>query len=426
HLGEVTLQLTPSQARTLDTRTIANLWREQAGSIPGAVELKFNSSLFTVGNAIDIQLSGENVGELREIAAALRLKLSSYPGVIDITDSFRSGKQELKLSMKPEGDAAGLSLAQLASQVRQAFYGEEAQRIQRGRDDVRVMVRYTDSERRSVGALDRMRVRTPAGSEIPFTTVAEADLGRGYASINRTDARRVVSVTADVDRSVITAEEVLSDLSRGYLNDLLKDHPRVALSLEGEQRQSGEYLVSLVFPFLIALFVIYALLAIPLHSYTQPLMIMSVIPFAYVGAIWGHQIMKQFDLVAGIAMMSILGMIAAAGVVVNSSLILTYTVNRLVSEGEALDDAVVNAAVTRCRPIILTSLTTFVGLMPLMFNTSVQAQFLVPMAVSLAFGVTFATVITLLVVPAIYRVFEDIGGLITGLRSPAGATESTV
>lgn len=422
HLGEVTLQLTPSQARALDTRTIANLWRDRAGSIPGAVELKFNSALFTVGNAIDIQLSGENVGELREIAAALRVKLSSYPGVIDITDSFRSGKQELKLSMKPEGDAAGLSLAQLASQVRQAFYGEEAQRIQRGRDDVRVMVRYTDSERRSVGALDRMRVRTLGGSEIPFTTVAEADLGRGYASINRTDARRVVSVTADVDRSVITAEEVLSDLGGGYLNDLLSEHPRVALSLEGEQRQSNEYLVSLVFPFLIALFVIYALLAIPLHSYTQPIMIMSVIPFAYVGAIWGHQIMKQFDLVAGIAMMSILGMIAAAGVVVNSSLILTYTVNRLLSEGESLDDAVVDAAVTRCRPIILTSLTTFVGLMPLMFNTSVQAQFLVPMAVSLAFGVTFATVITLLVVPAIYRVFEDIGSLLSGLRSPAAST----
>jgi len=427
HLGEVTLQLTPSQARSLDTRTIANLWRDQAGSIPGAVELKFNSSLFTVGNAIDIQLSGENVDELRDIAASIRMKLSSYPGVIDITDSFRSGKQELKLSMKPEGDAAGLSLAQLAIQVRQAFYGEEAQRIQRGRDDVRVMVRYTDSERRSVGALDRMRVRTPAGSEIPFTTVAEADLGRGYASINRTDARRVVNVTADVDRSVITAEEVLSDLSGSYLNDLLGDHPRVALSLEGEQRQSGEYLVSLVFPFLIALFVIYALLAIPLHSYTQPIMIMSVIPFAYVGAIWGHQIMKQFDLVAGIAMMSILGMIAAAGVVVNSSLILTYTINRFLTEGVSLDTAVVDAAVTRCRPIILTSLTTFVGLMPLMFNTSVQAQFLVPMAVSLAFGVTFATVVTLLVVPAIYRVFEDISVVLTGLRSPAVvASESSL
>ncbi|MGB1190486.1 MAG: efflux RND transporter permease subunit, partial [Pseudomonadales bacterium] len=411
HLGEVTLQLTPSQSRALDTRQIASLWREQAGSIAGAVELKFNSSLFTVGNAIDIQLSGEDVGELREIAADLRMKLSSYPGVLDITDSFRSGKQELKLRMKPEGEAAGLSLSQLAQQVRQAFYGEEAQRIQRGRDDVRVMVRYTDSERRSVAALDRMRVRTPQGSEIPFNTVAEADLGRGYASIRRTESRRVVNVVADVDRSVVTAEEVLSDLSAGYLDQVLKDHPRVSLSLEGEQRQSGEYLVSLVLPFMIALFVIYALLAVPLQSYAQPLMIMSVIPFAYVGAIWGHQIMKQFDLISGVAMMSILGMIAAAGVVVNSSLILTYTVNRLRSEGYELDEAVTEAAVTRCRPIVLTSMTTFVGLMPLMFNTSVQAQFLVPMAVSLAFGVLFATVITLLVVPAIYCAFEDFGAL---------------
>jgi multidrug efflux pump subunit AcrB len=411
HLGEVTLQLTPSQSRALDTRQIAGLWREQAGSIPGAVELKFNSSLFTVGNAIDIQLSGEDVGELRAIAAELRLKLSSYPGVLDITDSFRSGKQELKLTMKPEGEAAGLSLSQLAQQVRQAFYGEEAQRIQRGRDDVRVMVRYTDSERRSVTALDRMRVRTPQGSEIPFNTVAVADLGRGYASIKRTESRRVVNVVADVDRSVVTAEEVLSDLSAGYLDQVLKDHPRVSLSLEGEQRQSGEYLVSLVLPFMIALFVIYALLAVPLQSYAQPLMIMSVIPFAYVGAIWGHQIMKQFDLISGVAMMSILGMIAAAGVVVNSSLILTYTVNRLRSEGYDLHEAVTEAAVTRCRPIVLTSMTTFVGLMPLMFNTSVQAQFLVPMAVSLAFGVLFATVITLLVVPAIYCAFEDAGAL---------------
>jgi multidrug efflux pump subunit AcrB len=407
----VTLQLTPSQSRALDTRQIAGLWREQAGSIPGAVELKFNSSLFTVGNAIDIQLSGEDVGELRAIAAELRLKLSSYPGVLDITDSFRSGKQELKLTMKPEGEAAGLSLSQLAQQVRQAFYGEEAQRIQRGRDDVRVMVRYTDSERRSVTALDRMRVRTPQGSEIPFNTVAVADLGRGYASIKRTESRRVVNVVADVDRSVVTAEEVLSDLSAGYLDQVLKDHPRVSLSLEGEQRQSGEYLVSLVLPFMIALFVIYALLAVPLQSYAQPLMIMSVIPFAYVGAIWGHQIMKQFDLISGVAMMSILGMIAAAGVVVNSSLILTYTVNRLRSEGYDLHEAVTEAAVTRCRPIVLTSMTTFVGLMPLMFNTSVQAQFLVPMAVSLAFGVLFATVITLLVVPAIYCAFEDAGAL---------------
>jgi multidrug efflux pump subunit AcrB len=390
------------------------------------VELKFNSSLFTVGNAIDIQLSGDNVGELREIATQIRSQLGSYQGVIDITDSFRSGKQELKLSMKPEGEAAGLSLNQLALQIRQAFYGEEAQRIQRGRDDVRVMVRYTDDERRSLASLDRMRVRTPSGAEVPFGTVAEVDFGRGYASINRTNSRRVVNVTADVDRTSITAEEVLTDLSKSFLPELLSRYPRVSLSLEGEQRQSGEYLVSLVFPFLIALFVIYALLAIPLGSYTQPLMIMSVIPFAYVGAIWGHQIMKQFDLIGGVAMMSILGMIAAAGVVVNSSLILTYTVNRLRKEGMRSDEAVVEAAVSRARPIVLTSMTTFVGLMPLMFNTSVQAQFLVPMAVSLAFGVTFATVITLLVVPSIYRSFDDIAWVLERLRDKAGLGSNNV
>ena len=426
HLGEVTMQLTPSQSRALDTRAITKLWRERAGSIPGAVELKFNSSLFTVGNAIDIQLSGDNVGELREIATQIRSQLGSYQGVIDITDSFRSGKQELKLSMKPEGEAAGLSLNQLALQIRQAFYGEEAQRIQRGRDDVRVMVRYTDDERRSLASLDRMRVRTPSGAEVPFGTVAEVDFGRGYASINRTNSRRVVNVTADVDRTSITAEEVLADLSKSFLPELLSRYPRVSLSLEGEQRQSGEYLVSLVFPFLIALFVIYALLAIPLGSYTQPLMIMSVIPFAYVGAIWGHQIMKQFDLIGGVAMMSILGMIAAAGVVVNSSLILTYTVNRLRKEGMRSDEAVVEASVSRARPIVLTSMTTFVGLMPLMFNTSVQAQFLVPMAVSLAFGVTFATVITLLVVPSIYRSFDDIAWVLERLRDKAGLGSNNV
>ena len=411
HMGEVTLQLTPSQSRTISTKEVAALWRERSGSIAGAVELKFNSSLFSVGNAIDIQLAGNDVDELREVAAGLRAELARYPGVIDITDSFRSGKQELKLKMTPEGEALGLSLGALAQQVRQAFYGEEAQRIQRGRDDVRVMVRYTEAERESLASLDDMRVRTREGSEVPFRTVANASLGQGYSSIKRADRKRVVNVTADVDRTQITADEVVGDLSRSYFPVIRAEHPRVSLSLEGEQRQSGEYLVSLVFPFLIALFAIYALLAIPLRSYTKPFIIMSVIPFAFIGAIWGHQIMKLAGLVSGLAMMSILGMIAAAGVVVNSSLILVYAINQRRDAGSTMADAVVDAATSRCRPIVLTSMTTFVGLMPLMFNTSVQAQFLVPMAVSLSFGVLFATVITLLVVPSIYLLFEDLFAL---------------
>lgn len=407
HLGEVTLQLVPSQSRELKTREVANRWRELAGQVPDAVELKFNTTLFSVGNAIDIQLEGDNVDDLRVIAEKLRAKLAEYPGVIDITDSFRSGKQELQLNISPGGEALGLTLANLARQVRQAFYGEEAQRIQRGRDDVRVMVRYPEAERQSLGTLDDMRIRTADGSEVPFGSVAVADLGRGFSSIKRSDRQRVVNVIADVDRTQVTANEVLGALGAGVIQEILSDYPRVKYSLEGEQAEQGEAVASLIPLFFISLFVIYALLAVPLQSYTQPLIIMSVIPFAMLGAIWGHQIMKTFDLIAGLAMMSVMGVIAASGVVVNSSLVLVHNVNRRRAEGQALHDAVLEAAISRARPIVLTSMTTFVGLMPLMFNRSVQAQFLVPMAVSLAFGVLFATVVTLLVVPSAYMILED-------------------
>ena len=407
HIGEVTLQLTPSQTRSLETREVANIWRDRVGQIPGAVELKFSTSLFTVGNAIDIQLEGNNVDELRIAAERLRNKLAEYPGVIDITDSFRAGKQELKLDMSPSGEALGLSLGNLARQVRQAFYGEEAQRIQRGRDDVRVMVRYSQDERESIGTLRQMRIRTEDGFEVPFETVASAELGRGFSSIKRANRQRVVNVIADVDRTQITANEVLADLRGGSLDDILGDFPRIKYSLEGEQREQSESVQSLIPLFFIALFVIYGLLAIPLKSYTQPLIIMSVIPFAFCGAIWGHQIMKTFDLVSGLAMMSVMGVIAASGVVVNSSLVLVHNVNTRRAAGMSFHEAVIESAVSRCRPIVLTSMTTFVGLMPLMFNQSVQAQFLVPMAVSLAFGVLFATVVTLLVVPSGYIILED-------------------
>jgi len=408
HLGEVTLQLTPSQSREIDTREVANRWRELAGPIADAVELKFSSSLFNAGNPIDIQLAGDNVDDLRIVAAKLRDKLATYPGVIDITDSFRSGKQELRLDVQPSGEALGLSLATLARQVRQAFYGEEAQRIQRGRDDVRVMVRYTEAERKSLATLSDMRIRTPDGAEVPFQTVARAELGRGYSTIRRADRQRIVSVIADVDRAQITANEVLADLRAGAIQEIMRDYPRITYSLEGEQAEQGEAVASLVPMFGVALFVIFALLAVPLHSYSQPLIIMSVIPFAFVGAIWGHVIMKYFGMVAGLAMPSVMGFIAASGVVVNSSLVLVHNVNQRRKLGEHFHEAVLHAAVSRCRPIILTSLTTFVGLLPLMFNRSVQAQFLVPMAVSLAFGVLFATVVTLLVVPSGYIILEDI------------------
>ena len=417
------MQLVPSEKRAVKTREVANRWRNLTGAIPDAVELKFNTSLFTVGNAIDIQLAGDNVDDLRTAAEKIRLRLAQYPGVIDITDSFRAGKQEVKLDISPSGEALGLSLADLARQVRQAFYGEEIQRIQRGRDDVRVMVRYTEAERKTLSSLNQMRIRTPEGSEVPFAKVASAELGRGFSSINRSERQRVVNVIADVDRTQITANEVIADFGAGKIQKILRDYPRVTYSLEGEQREQSEAADSLLPMFGIALFIIYALLAIPLRSYAQPLIIMSVIPFAFVGAIWGHQIMKTFDLVAGLAMMSVMGFIAASGVVVNSSLILVHNVNRRIESGMDMRHAVAEAAVSRCRPIVLTSMTTFVGLTPLMFNKSVQAQFLVPMATSLAFGVLFATFVTLLVVPSGYMILEDLKSFAGRLLGSSESTE---
>ncbi|MEM1156071.1 MAG: efflux RND transporter permease subunit, partial [Pseudomonadota bacterium] len=421
HIGEVTMQLSPGESRPISTREIAQIWRQENGPIADAIELKFDANLFTSGNDIEIQLEGDNVDELSDIARQLRLKLAEYPGVINITDTFRDGKQELKLDILPTGEALGLSLGDLARQVRQAFYGEEAQRIQRGRDDIKVMVRYTEDERRTLAALDDMRVRTATGADVPFSAVAEASVGRGFSTIRRNDSRRVVNVIADVDRTQITANTVLEDLRSGPIQEIMAPYPRVTYSLEGQSADQSEAQATLLPLTAIALFIIYMLLAIPLKSYVQPLVIMSVIPFALVGAIWGHLIMKYFGYVSGLAMMSVLGLVAASGVVVNSSLVLVDNINYRRAAGQSLQEAVLNAAVSRCRPIILTSLTTFFGLGPLMLNKGVQAQFLVPMAVSLSFGVLFATVVTLMVVPAGYLIIHDIGRV---LRRSSNATSA--
>ncbi|MEM6582741.1 MAG: efflux RND transporter permease subunit [Pseudomonadota bacterium] len=425
HVGEVTMQLSPGESRPISTREIAQIWRQENGPIADAIELKFDANLFTSGNDIEIQLEGDNVDELSDIARQLRLKLAEYPGVINITDTFRDGKQELKLDILPTGEALGLSLGDLARQVRQAFYGEEAQRIQRGRDDIKVMVRYTEDERRTLAALDDMRVRTATGADVPFSAVADASVGRGFSTIRRNDSRRVVNVIADVDRTQITANTVLEDLRSGPIQEIMAPYPRVTYSLEGQSADQSEAQATLLPLTAVALFIIYMLLAIPLKSYGQPLVIMSVIPFALVGAIWGHLIMKYFGYVSGLAMMSVLGCVAASGVVVNSSLVLVDNINYRRAAGQSLQEAVLNAAVSRCRPIILTSLTTFFGLGPLMLNKGVQAQFLVPMAVSLSFGVLFATVVTLMVVPAGYLILHDIGRVLRRSSNAGSAVHNS-
>ncbi|TNF71099.1 MAG: efflux RND transporter permease subunit [Acidobacteria bacterium] len=405
HLGEVNLELAPSEERDITSTEVADRWREKVGAIPDAVELTFTSSLFSSGEAINVELSGPRVERLREFATRLKEELRSYPGVRDITDSFRAGKRELELVITPEAEAAGLTQADLARQVRQAFYGEEVQRIQRGRDDVKVMVRYPESRRLSLGDVEDLRIRTPSGTEVPFTTAADAKLSRGPATIRRTNRRRVVNVTADVNQAVANANDIIADLEAEVLPRLLADYPEIRYSLEGEQQQQRETLTGLARGFVIALLVIYALLAIPFKSYFQPLIVMSAIPFGLIGAVWGHVVLGM-----DLAILSMFGIVALTGVVVNDSLVMVDFINRSFRQGVPLTEAIRTAGSSRFRPILLTSLTTFAGLTPLLLERSMQARFLIPMAVSLAFGVLFATFITLILVPSLYAIQEDIRG----------------
>ena len=402
NLGEITIELASSEDRSQTSEMLGTRWRELTGTIPEATEVRFTATMMSPGNDVDVQLTGGDIDGLRAAADAVKTRLAGYAGVYEISDSFRQGKQEMQLGIRPAAETLGLTLQDLGRQVRQAFYGEEVQRIQRGRDDVRVMVRYPEDERRSLGDLDNMRIRTPDGVEVPFSQVAVVEPGRGFASIRRVDRQRAINVTAAVDASVTSSQAVIADLERRILPGVLAGFPGISYSFEGAQAEQRDTIGGLQRGFALGLLMIFALLAIPLRSYLKPLIIMSAIPFGLVGAVWGH-ILLGLD----VTMMSMFGLVALTGVVVNDSLIMVDFINRKRERHVDIDLAVREAGAARFRPILLTSLTTFVGLAPLMAERSFQAQFLVPMAVSLAFGVVFATFITLILVPTAYLILDD-------------------
>ena len=402
NIGEVNLQLVSAEIREITSVEIAQRWRELTGTIPEAEELVFSSSLFSAGDPVNIQLKGTNYEDLLKASSELQARLGEYSGIFDISDSYREGKNEIRLKIKPEAEALGLTLSAVALQVRQAFYGEEVQRIQRGRDDIRVMVRYPLEQRKSIADLENMRLRIPGGGEIPFSIAAEIEPGIGFATINRTDRNRTVNITADVDLSIANPNEIISDITANIMPDLARKYPGLQYSFEGEQNEQRESLQGLAKGFLFALLLIYILLAIPFKSYVQPFIVMSAIPFGFIGAIIGHLIMG-----VDLTIISGFGVVALTGVVVNDSLVLVDFINRGRKAGKTVHEAIVDAGITRFRPIMLTSLTTFAGLTPLMLEKSMQAQFLIPMAISLAFGVLFATLITLILVPTIYNILED-------------------
>ena len=407
HLGEVNVELLGAEDRDVSSALLLSQWRDLVGEVPGAVSLTFQANIFSAGDAVSVQLAHRDFDTL--LAAVDRLKgiIAEYPGTKDVADSFLPGKKELKLTLTPEGRAVGLTLSDLARQVRAGFYGQEVQRVQRGRDDVRVMVRYPEAERKSMGDIERMRVRLPDGSEVPFATVASVEEGRGYAVIDRADRRRVVTVSADVDEAVANANEINADLRVEVLPNLASEYTGLTYDFEGEQREQRDAMTSMARNFIVAQIAIFAILAIPFRSYIQPAIIMSAIPFGLIGAAIGHLIMGL-----NLTLLSVMGMIALTGVVVNDSLILIDLINRLRARGKSVDVAIREAGMRRFRPIMLTTATTFLGLSPMIFETSMQAKFLIPMAVSLGYGIVFAPAITLILVPSLYRILEDLKGLL--------------
>ncbi|WP_346837963.1 efflux RND transporter permease subunit [Microbulbifer sp. SAOS-129_SWC] len=409
----VLLQLTDGEHRDVTSETLAHRWREYIGELPASVEeMDIQHTINDGGNGISLNLStaSGDMDELRRAADKVKDALDKYDGVYDVRDNLVSARRDIEIQLKPQASNFGIGLADVARQVRQGFYGEEVQRIPRGREDVRVMVRYPKDERSNEDQIDRMRIRTNQG-EIPFSAVAKAVYVPGYTTIRRHDRERTVQITAELTPGAASSHEILKQLRDKEVPKWEKQFQGFSLKTAGEMQEEEEFSGSLVAFFVLSLFAIYALLAIAFRSYSQPILILTAVPFGFLGAILGHLLMG-YD----ISIMSMLGFLAAAGVVVNDNLVLMDRINQLRSEGVAVMEAVVQAGRDRFRPIILTSLTTFLGLVPIMFERSIQAQFLIPMVVSLAFGVLCATVVTLILVPNLYRVSEMLRAKVRGKR----------
>jgi len=406
-LSNIVLFLTESEQRNIPATEISAIWREKIGDIPGIESLTFASNLMHLGANIDIQLAHEDFTTLEKATARIRTTLEEYQGVSDIKDTYARGKREIKLKLKPAARTLGITESDLGRQVRAAFYGSESLRLQRGRNEIKVMVRYPDADRRQLWNFETMHIRTPGGKEIPLLQAAEVIEGYGFSEINRTDRKRVINISASVNAEKANAQDILVELKKGLLPQLTSDYPGLSWDMEGEEKERKDSLKSMLEGFKLALVAIFILLAIPFRSYSQPLLIMAAIPFGLVGAVLGHIIMG-FNL----SILSMFGLVALSGVVVNDSLLLIDKINTNRRNGASLREAIIAAGTRRFRPIILTSLTTFFGLMPMIMETSVQAQFLVPMAISLGFGILFATGITLLLIPTFYLVLEDIRRLL--------------
>ncbi|WP_318406233.1 efflux RND transporter permease subunit [Photobacterium leiognathi] len=399
----VLAELHKTETLPITSFEILKQWQAQLPPLVGVKNITFEASIGRKQSDVQFSLKGDDLTQLAQASKAMQQLLYQYDGTLNIKDDLSSPTPEVKLQLTKAGEALGLSLASLASQVRHAFYGYEVQRVLRNNEEVKVMVRYPQQERSTIGYLENMKVILPNGRFVPFTEVAKANIESSYTSINRVDRKRSVIVSANVDKSQTSPSDIYNDILENKLAQLRQAFPNVKFALDGRAKDEKNTKGSLIRDSILALITIFALMAIPLRSYSQPLIIMSVIPFGIIGAIAGHYL-------AGLTLnlLSVFGILALAGVVVNDSLVLVSFINRALQQGVPLELAVVNAGCSRFRAIVLTSLTTFFGLAPILLEDSLQAQIVIPMATSLAFGILFATVVTLLLVPSLYLILADI------------------
>jgi multidrug efflux pump subunit AcrB len=404
YLGEVTVELLPSERRGVHSEEIKNAWRGKMGPVPEARRLEFLSNMGGPrGTPIEVRLLANDLDRLIAASRDLKERLAAYPGVFDIADDHEPGKPELRVRLKPLARTLGLTLQDLAVQVRAMWFGDEAMRIQRGRDDIRIKIRYPEAERRSLAQLDAARIRTPSGGEVPLADVAELRLEQGYAAINRQGGFRRVVVTADVDDNVANAQDITDALRVGFLPGLADRFPGLVTKLEGMDRDRRESVGSLFVGLFVALIGMFVILATVFRSYVQPFLILLVVPMGFVGVVVGHLVLGMT-----VTLLSLLGVVALAGVAVNDAIVFIDYFNKRVRAGGRVADALVETGGRRFRAMYLTTFTTVGGLLPLMLETSFQAQYLIPMAVSISFGLAFATMTTLTGLPALMAVLNDV------------------
>jgi len=404
--ARIMVKLVEPHLRPMNTFELADRWRAAIPNLPGVKQFTINDNLFGGGREdgdISFRLESQNEQQLMAAAKELKARLNSLKGVGDVNDSRQTSAKEVQFELKPLAYSLGLTLSNIASQVSFSFYGLEAQRILRDSEEVKVMVRYPLAQRSAVGHVDDVMIQAPNGAELPLSELAEISLVDGVTSIRRENGNRTINIWASVDAAQVEPFEVTKDIRDKFIPELLRKYPLVKSEVSGRIQQEMESANKQIRDFVLSLMVIFTLLAVPLKSYSQPLMIMTVIPFGIVGAMVGHMLLGM-----DLNVLSMFGIIAAAGVVINDSLVMVDYVNNSRKEGMSLTDAVVHSGCRRFRAIMLTSFTTFIGLVPIMLETSMQAKMVIPMAVSLAFGVLFATVVTLVMIPSLYLVIEDI------------------